>query len=443
MDIESCIEAYLEISRSVFGSPRSTTRAGEIINAIFGQSKYKSKVLEQQIKNLVVKILNEEGEDATLLSDKPNATRWYVFVLTTRSINKTKRAQPSFVCVVQSGDRNINRLRSYPSSRCEDAHARIWEAARATSAAPLFFDPIQVGKLGSFFADGAVRCNNPIRELMSEAHNIWGTGTLDIKCILSIGTGHLERGTLGRSALKVVKSCVAIAVETEKTANDFAIENVELVQNGLYFRFNCPLPGHALDEWQRFGELEAATMSYLNQVDNDRKIDQCAKILLDSKIDVRGNTAVASLPARTIRQQTISGPSLRKGSSICVSIPHPRNRRFAARQPILTTIATALCLSDWTVRPEHQRIVVLSGIGGVGKTQIALEFSWSRLQEFSAVLWIAADTKEKIRSGYVQAAQRLGLENPKAPFDMEKSIFLLKAWLDACGKFSLSFKLRY
>jgi len=43
---------------------------------------------------------------------------------------------------------------------------KIWEAARATSAATSFFNPITIGT--ESFVDGATGANNPINELWTE-----------------------------------------------------------------------------------------------------------------------------------------------------------------------------------------------------------------------------------------------------------------------------------
>jgi patatin-like phospholipase/acyl hydrolase len=43
--------------------------------------------------------------------------------------------------------------------------AKIWEVARATSAAASFFDPIKIGSHGTKFLDGGTGANNPIYEM--------------------------------------------------------------------------------------------------------------------------------------------------------------------------------------------------------------------------------------------------------------------------------------
>lgn len=66
----------------------------------------------------------------------------------------------------------------------------IWEAGRATSAAPTFFKRIHIGDPGlkEEFIDAGMGCNNPIRYLIKEAQREFGPQR-DVSCIISIGTG--------------------------------------------------------------------------------------------------------------------------------------------------------------------------------------------------------------------------------------------------------------
>jgi len=53
-------------------------------------------------------------------------------------------------------------LRSYinPLERSEVPSIKLWEAARATSAAPMYFAPLNVGNYT--FVDGGLQANNPL-----------------------------------------------------------------------------------------------------------------------------------------------------------------------------------------------------------------------------------------------------------------------------------------
>eukprot|EP01043_Picozoa_sp_COSAG02_P026046 COSAG02_NODE_1488_length_12368_cov_23.731926_3_plen_1446_part_00 len=66
------------------------------------------------------------------------------------------------------------------SSGCE-----VWEAARATSAAPFFFDPISIA--GREYFDGGVVANNPVEKAINEAGDIWPNRP--ISTIVSLGCG--------------------------------------------------------------------------------------------------------------------------------------------------------------------------------------------------------------------------------------------------------------
>ncbi len=55
----------------------------------------------------------------------------------------------------------------------------------------------------------------------------------------------------------------------------------------------------------------------------------------------------------------------------------------------------------------RRKVCVLHGIGGVGKSQLAVEFARKHQKDFSAVFWIAGSTKEKLRRSIAALAQML------------------------------------
>src|ERR1700761_3095290 len=63
----------------------------------------------------------------------------------------------------------------------------IWEAARATTAAPSYFDPIEISNRK--FGDGGFGTNNPVMEMFWEVTHMNGSDATKhgIKLILSIG----------------------------------------------------------------------------------------------------------------------------------------------------------------------------------------------------------------------------------------------------------------
>lgn len=117
---------------------------------------------------------------------------------------------------------------------------KIWEAGRATSAASSFFDPITIGDFGEVFVDGATGANNPIYEVWKEAKGIWPSGLLEdkVKCLVSIGTGIPSLTPLKDNLKDIGDSLVAIATETETTAETFSRDKSELGKKGKYYRFS-------------------------------------------------------------------------------------------------------------------------------------------------------------------------------------------------------------
>ena len=95
---------------------------------------------------------------------------------------------------------------------------KIWEAGRATSAASTFFEPIMIGPYREVFVDGGTGANNPIRELWTEANDMWiRTDESDtrqeelsldgiIQCLVSIGTGLRASRAFGNNLVQLADS---------------------------------------------------------------------------------------------------------------------------------------------------------------------------------------------------------------------------------------------
>jgi hypothetical protein len=119
---------------------------------------------------------------------------------------------------------------------------KIWEAARAISAASSFFDPISIN-MGTYkeeYLDGATGANNPVNELWNEAKDAWDSEPLqqNLNCLVSICTGVPSVEPFRTSLLEIGQTLVRKSTQTEETAESFQRAHSELDEHNRYFRFN-------------------------------------------------------------------------------------------------------------------------------------------------------------------------------------------------------------
>jgi tetratricopeptide (TPR) repeat protein len=75
------------------------------------------------------------------------------------------------------------------------------------------------------------------------------------------------------------------------------------------------------------------------------------------------------------------------------------------------------------------QLVVVHGLGGVGKTQLAIEYAWKYLGDYDAVLWVKADSLEALDGGLLaELASLLGLPEAAKPEQIMQTQAIL-GWL--------------
>jgi hypothetical protein len=194
------------------------------------------------------------------------------------------------LCATSSESRDISHLTSYYSPRQANdllQVMRIWEAARATSAASTFFDPIKIGPHGEEFIDGATGANNPVRELWTEAQDLWPEiqSYKELKCFISIGTGQPSLKAFGANVIEIARTMVEIATETENTARMFEKEHRTIVRDGRYFRFNVDkgLEEVGLEAAEKRNIIVSRTRLYLKSEHVFSQIQACAASLVSKQ----------------------------------------------------------------------------------------------------------------------------------------------------------------
>ncbi|KAK2791301.1 hypothetical protein FQN52_004978 [Onygenales sp. PD_12] len=282
LDVRQCIDVYRSLSSRAFKRKRRLA----IGTGLKIRERFDSKELEMAVKTVIAEHCDSEDE---LLSVLDTSCRVAI--------------TPRFVCTTSGGTSAIVPLRSYPSDRGSSELYRctkIWEAARATSAASSFFDPITIGPNSQCFVDGATGANNPVRQLWREANDVWSTGSLEDKigCIVSIGTGVPSIKKFGKDGLDIFHTLKRLATETEATARDFLQEHSELDDSNRYFRFNVPdgLSEIGLEEIAESTAIVEATHYYLANETIQKQIKACARVLGQKECITASNTLTSDDP---------------------------------------------------------------------------------------------------------------------------------------------------
>ena len=78
----------------------------------------------------------------------------------------------------------------------------------------------------------------------------------------------------------------------------------------------------------------------------------------------------------------------------------------------------------------------ISGLGGIGKTQMAVEYAYRYHQEYEVVLWARAENQETLISSYNTMATLLNLPE-RAAAEQEITIEAVKRWLQTHRKWLL------
>ncbi len=104
-------------------------------------------------------------------------------------------------------------------------------------------------------------------------------------------------------------------------------------------------------------------------------------------------------------------------------IPHRRNPLFTGREETLSTLHT-----HFTSLHSSQFIQALSGIGGIGKTEIAVEYAYRYKDEYETIFWVRADISDLFTADVIAIANHLGI--PQRARSDEQHLFLaVKQWL--------------
>ena len=299
--MDECIDAYLDLSQKVFKVDQVIAGC---IPAGDDRCRFDYTILETVIKQMIRERLGDEN----------------CFM---NAINSSNKTCPTFVVAKTIVDLNGPPVifRTYRGGNIRPSECALWQAARATSAAPTFFKPMSVDqpRPAITYVDGGLGYNNPSRVAWSEAQRIWPTCTQF--GVVSIGTGRPKANSIQSTDVAETdpNTMQSLFEGIRSYIPDALLRNYEAAQNlpnGVmalmemgnalaklstdservhqeierefrrkqlpYFRFNVSrdIGDIGLEEWNKATDLAAHTRNYMEEVETEEKRDLCVKLLL-------------------------------------------------------------------------------------------------------------------------------------------------------------------
>jgi len=306
--IDECIDEYINLSRQVFD-------VDQVLKGVIpigdNQCRFDYKQLEGAIKYIVAKKLGNDNEP--MASSDSNGTRNVpTFVVATKGLRA--EGPPTL-------------FRSYQCQGHDANQCAIWEAGRATSAAPTFFAPIEIAipKPGCTFVDGGLGHNNPAELALSEAEKIWPKASRF--CLVSVGTGRpgsirvaestslaskpkmsgiisnalalipgvasvtkyskiATRTPGGLIAMKnIAEACVQLATSSDPVHRRLfqQSQSPDLQKKFPYHRFNVDrdMQDIGLEEWGKMKEIRTHTDAYMEEGEGVLRKNNCVQDLMN------------------------------------------------------------------------------------------------------------------------------------------------------------------
>ena len=106
-------------------------------------------------------------------------------------------------------------------------------------------------------------------------------------------------------------------------------------------------------------------------------------------------------------------------------MPYPRNPFFTGREELLTSLHARLGSAE---RGALTPSCALQGLGGIGKTQIAIEYAYRHALEYSAIFWTSAESPEHVLNSFLAIAESVQLPECREA-DQQRVVAAVQRWL--------------
>ncbi|MCJ1309681.1 hypothetical protein MMC25_003341 [Agyrium rufum] len=409
MCVDECIEVYNAMFEKIFAKPKHRSPVSLLRKPGSILARFDSAIIRDAIQT----VLRKRGLSASeRFRTQLNGAKCRVFVcLTTAETNRPFQ------------------LRTYDLiDETVDETTTIVEAVLATSAATTFFDPVQIAN--HRYVDGGLGANNPIETLWGEAQGIWcpddGNLAPRIKVLVSIGTGKPDF-TRVKDGLRefLTKALIDMVADTERRVTEFASRHRDLLSEKRYHRFNVDIGLHdvGLEEYRKQPQIEEATQVYLNHQSRKFELRDCAMSLGGEDLLTPPSSIVrvpnADGSTSVIRQTIIAQAPLYFG------VPHATGA-ITGREATLKRLEKLLGSLG-----KHAR-VVLYGLGGIGKTRVALEIATRMgIVCHRSVFWVHAASPQTFEKSFMDLAREVHIAGFDTSDPKVDKLGLVRSWLNS------------
>ncbi|MCJ1466187.1 hypothetical protein MMC07_004806 [Pseudocyphellaria aurata] len=277
-DLVTCLQTLKNLTKAIF-KEKPFAKAWGIgwVSRLLYESIYDTKRLESHLQ--------------TIFSSKP-----FFGISRNESATAGSGVSHTRIAITTTVDTSCRLFTNYQvhdeeSSLYLDSNTKVWEVARCTSAAPMYFTSYLAPLVGAECRDGGLRSANPVQLAANEGRKIWAN-TTNLDLLLSIGTGYSEVGTDPPSTWKLLPDWVQPLfanftdnMNGEKMYLDFmrnADESLRVHTRRLIIKFRSPMEP-ALDEVKMLDSIQSETVSYNFDVKPNNPTG-ASQILGDNKI---------------------------------------------------------------------------------------------------------------------------------------------------------------
>ncbi|CAE6393490.1 unnamed protein product [Rhizoctonia solani] len=386
MPIEKAISEYAKLVKEVFQDIKFT-----------GTTMYKATKLQEALKTMILAATGDEGE----------------------MMNERREHAGCRTRVVYDRKHNLNAglpvlFRSYNVGANPGPDCTIREALHATMAHPDLFKSISIvdSSVAQSFVGGEIGCSNPIAHVLSELKRVYPGR--QVSSIISIGAGHARTIQVPNPSrwhrTKDVIVMKDMATDSERVAEEMATR-FEGTTN-IYFRFNVDQGMQNMKDgsWERLGEVIQHTRAYLRKGEVNRKLEAAVRTIIERRGAMSTTHATGNI------SHIVDVSKQFAGFKRC---PAP-TKFYTGREDEIRQLMGSI-----TEEKNKLRVCVVYGLGGVGKTQLALSVIERTWDNWDHVIYVDASSTEAIEKALEEFGKTKNIDHGY------KEVI---SWLESCGE---------